>query len=212
MGTCPLCRVEHKTNREYIWHFFDEGADRGDAIDAVSQACGVRATHIEMLRRIEVDGMKSTLGISTMFADTFAEIVKGLESLTPEAEFRRSLCPACANRAERLRANVGYLLDLLATSPGSGERFAASPGLCFVHFELVWELAPARQDLEPILEVQRKAARSLLHDLQECVRKQDDRYRHEPKGSERDAWLNAIHLTAGWSPPAESAAEPELRR
>jgi hypothetical protein len=139
---CPLCRVAHKADREYIWHFFDEGSDQGESIDAVRRACGICAEHVEMLRRIEIDRMKSTLAISTMFADTFTGIVEDLESLNAESAFHRVACPACASRDEQLRANARCLLD-------------------------------------------------------------------EPKGAERDSWLRAIYLTAGWPPPTESAAEPE---
>lgn len=206
---CPLCRVAHKADREFIWHFFDQGADRGEAVDEVRRACGFCRDHIEMLRRIEVDGMSSTLSLSTLFIDTVTGIVDDLERLTPDAGFRRAPCPACANRHEHLRMNAEYLLDELATSPAQRERFEASPGLCFPHFELVWDVAQTVEDREVILEVQRRAARSLLCDLREHVRKQDDKYRHEPKGAERDSWRRAIFLTAGWTPPAESAAEPE---
>jgi hypothetical protein len=208
---CPLCRVAHKADREYIWHFFDEGADRGDSIDAVRRACGFCAAHIEMLRRIEIDGMRSTLAISTMLADTFAGIVEDLESLDVGAAFDRTPCPACANRDERLSANAQYLLDELATSATRRETFEASPGLCFAHFELVWNAAHTTEDRELILQVQRKAARSLLDDLREHVRKHDHKFRDEPKGPERDSWRRAIFMTAGWPPPAESAAEPERR-
>ena len=83
--------------------------------------------------------------------------------------------------------------------------------MCFAHFEVVWEIVQAPNDRRLILEVQRKAARSLLLDLWEHVRKHDDRYRHEPKGPERDSWRRAILLTAGWR-SGESAAEPERRR
>jgi hypothetical protein len=209
---CPLCRVAHKADREYIWHFFDEGADQGESIDAVRRACGFCDQHIEMLRRIEMEGMKSTLAISTMFADTFAGILEDLEALKADAPFRRALCPACENRVERLRANARYLLDEPATSPQHRETFEASPGLCFAHFELVWDTAQTRADRELILGVQRTAARSLLHELEEHVRKHDDKYRGEPKGTERDSWRRAIFMTAGWPQPAESAAEPERRQ
>lgn len=207
-GMCPLCRVAHKADREYIWHFFDEGADSGDAIDEVRAACGFCAEHIEMLRRIE-DGMKSTLAISTMFADTLQGIVADLDALAPDDEFHAAPCPACASRDEHLRANAGYLLAELAHSPAHRETFESSPGLCFPHFELVWNEARTRAERELILEVQRRATRSLLHEVSEHVRKHDDKYRHEPKGSERDSWLRAIYLTAGWPPLAETAGEPE---
>ena len=109
-----------------------------------------------------------------------------------------------------LEASAPYLRDEFATSPGCREAFEDSPGLCFAHVELVWEIVQAPDDRRLILEVQRKAARSLLLDLWEHVRKHDDRYRHEPKGPERDAWRRAILLTAGWR-SGESAAEPERR-
>ena len=95
--------------------------------------------------------------------------------------------------------------------PDAGRRSRIPRGLCFAHFEVVWEIVQAPNDRRLILEVQRKAARSLLLDLWEHVRKHDDRYRHEPKGPERDSWRRAILLTAGWR-SGESAAEPERRR
>ena len=176
------------------------------------RAFGFCAVHIEMLRRIEMDGMKSTLAISTMFADTFAGIAQDLEGLSPADSLTPARCPACANREELVAANARYLLDVLATSPGHRETFEASPGLCFPHFGLVWETAPARADRELILSVQRNAARSLLKDLREHVRKHDDKFRQEPKGAERDSWQRAIFMTAGWPAPVQSAAEPEFRK
>jgi hypothetical protein len=209
---CPLCRVAHKADREYIWHFFDQGADQDESIDQVRRACGFCSEHIEMLRRIEIEGMKSTLAISTMFADTFEGIVEDLEALALGARFFRSPCPACASRDRYLLQNARYLLDELATSPGRREAFEVSPGLCFAHFELVWDAAQTPADRELILTVQRNAARSLLDELREHVRKHDDKFRHEAKGAERDSWRRAIFMTAGWPPPAESAAEPERQR
>ena len=97
-------------------------------------------------------------------------------------------------------------------SRSAGDAFAASPGVAFGHFELAWELAPARADRELLLTVQRAGARSPLRELQEHVRKHDHKFRREPKGAERDSWRRAIFLTTGWPPPVESAAEPERRR
>jgi hypothetical protein len=110
-----------------------------------------------------------------------------------------------------VRKNELYLLDGLATSPGHREKFEASPGLCFAHFELVWDLAPSHDDQQLLLTVQRNSARWLLHELCEHVRKHDHKFRHESNGAERDSWQRAIFLTAGWPPPSESAAEPEHR-
>ncbi|HZU57937.1 MAG TPA: DUF6062 family protein [Actinocrinis sp.] len=206
---CPLCRVAHKADREYIWHFYDEASNDMGVVDEVRRAYGFCAEHMEMLRRIDVEDMKTTLSISVLLADTFAGIVEQLQSLGPGSRFAPARCPACANREDHLRRNADYLLDLLATSPGYREEFEASPGLCFPHFELAWEQARTRSDRELLLAVQRDASRSLLGELREHVRKHDDKYRHEPKGPERDSWQRAIFLTTGWPPPKQSAAEPE---
>lgn len=206
---CPLCRVAHKADREYIWHFYDEQSNNMEAIEEVQRAYGFCAEHVEMLRRIDMEDMKTTLSISVLFADTFAGIVEQLQALSPDASFEPTQCPACASRDEYLRRNAAYLLDMIATSRGYRTTFESSPGLCFPHFHLTWGLARTRSDREVLLSAQRTAAESLLQELREHVRKHDDRYRHEPKGPERDSWLRAIQLTTGWPPPAQSAAEPE---
>jgi len=208
-GMCPLCRVAHKADREYIWHFFDEGSDRGETLDTVSRAYGFCAEHIEMLRRIEVDGMKSTLSISILLSDVLAAIDTDLDRLNPTLEFQPAQCPACGNRDERLQANAKYLLDELATTPARKADYETSPGLCFDHFALVWDSAESLEDRQLILDVQRACAHRLLGELREHVRKQEHRFSHEPKGAERDSWQRAIWLTAGWPPRAGSAAEPE---
>jgi Family of unknown function (DUF6062) len=210
-GICPLCRVAHKADREYIWHFFDEGDREAESSDQLRASCGFCGEHVEMLRRIEVDEMKSSLGISTTFAETLAGVVEDLDALSPDDTFRRARCPACVKRDEVVEKNAGYLLDELATAPGRRASFERSPGLCFAHFELTWRSTQTASERELLLEVQRRATRQLLADLREHVRKQDHKFAHEPKGAERDSWQRAIFLTAGWPPPSESAGRPERR-
>jgi Family of unknown function (DUF6062) len=199
MGMCPVhsrgpCRPHRRgSNHEH-------------------QACGFCHDHIEMLCRIEIQGMKSTLAIGTMFTDTFAGMVSDLQSLAPDDAFVRPPCPACANRDERLTANAHYLLAELATNPGFCEKFDASPALCFAHFGLVWNLAETTEERALVGRVQLDAATRLLADLREHVRKHDRKYRHEQKGAEGDSRRRAISMTAGWPASGESAAEPETRR
>lgn len=211
-GICPLCRVAHKADREYIWHFYDEQSNDMDAVQEVQYAFGFCAEHIEMLRRIDVDDMKTTLSISVLFADTFAGIVEQLQELSPDAAFEPAKCPACVNRDDNLHRNARYLLDMMATTRGYRDQFESSTGLCFPHLRLTWQLAPTRGDRELLLSVQRNATDSLLAELREHVRKHEDKYRHEPKGPERDSWARAIFLTTGWPPPPQPAAEPEQHR
>ncbi len=209
---CPMCRVAHKADREYIWHLYDEGSNDMDVIEGVQRAFGFCDEHIEMLRRIDVEDMKTTLSIGVLLADIFAGIVDQLEGLSPDRAFEPEQCPACASREDYLHRNALYLLDMVATNSAYRKQFSASSGLCFPHFKLVWQLARTRSDRELLLSVQRDATESLLHDLREHVRKHDDKYRREPKGTERDSWQRAIFATTGWPPPAQSAAEPEPHR
>ena len=211
-GMCPLCRVAHKADREYIWQFYDERSNDMSVIEQVRRACGFCDEHTEMLRRLDVEDMNSTLSISTMFADAFGGIVEDLEALTPVGHFHREPCPACANRDRYVVANADYLLAELATDPSARETFEASPGLCFAHFELVWDAARDDSERGFLRDVQRDGARRLLAELQEHVRKQDNKFRHEPKGAEIDSWQRAIFMTSGWPPAAPSAAEPERLR
>ena len=209
---CPMCRVAHKADREYIWHFYDERSNDMDAIEEVKRAFGFCAEHIEMLRRIDVEDMKTTLSISVLFADTFAGIVDELAGFSSDRAFEPDRCPACVSREDYLHRNALYLLDMVATSSGYREQFSASTGLCFPHFKLVWQMARTLSDRELLLSVQRGATESLLHDLREHVRKHDDKYRREPKGPERDSWQRAIFSTTGWPLPGQSAAELEPNR
>ena len=62
---CPLCRVAHKADREYIWHFFDVGADQGESLDTVRHAFGFCAEHIEMLRRPRLVGQLRRADLSS---------------------------------------------------------------------------------------------------------------------------------------------------
>lgn len=209
---CPLCRVAHKADREYIWHFYDEGSNDIDALEGVRAAFGFCGEHMEMLRRIDLEDMKTTLSVSVLLTDTLEGIVEQLQRLDSSSQLELAQCPACASRERYLRRNSEYLLDMLARSPGYREEFKASPGLCFPHFKLAWDLARTRGDRELLLAVQRESSQALLGELREHVRKHDDKYRREPRGPERDSWQRAIFLTTGWPPPAQSAAEPEEQR
>jgi hypothetical protein len=206
-GMCPLCRVAHKLDREWTWSFFDVYSGEDWALDALRRSRGLCADHAEQLRRLEVDGIKSTLVVSSVYLDTLEGVAAQLEGLGTDDEQPAPPCPACVNRDQGVEKNAGYLLAELDESERSRERFVASPGLCFRHFDLVWGKA-RRDQRELLLEVQRRSVGSLVEQLREHIRKQGHEARDEPKGNEEDSWLRAIWLTAGWpADPGESLAE-----
>jgi hypothetical protein len=206
---CPLCRVAHKADREYVWHFSEEGSGNADTMAAMARAHGFCSEHAEMLRRIDYQ-MKSMLGVSTIYADLFGDLASELDALDIGRPCANDVCPACLNRNAALRQNTRYLLASLTASAGSiAEHFPSSPGLCFPHFELVWASGGAPQARQLILDVQRRAVREILDDLREFIRKEGDEAKREPKGAEHDAWQRAIRLTTGWPAPEQSAGVPE---
>ena len=206
---CPLCRVAHKADREYVWQFSEEGFGNTETMAAVAHAHGFCAEHAELLRRIDYQ-LKSMLGVSSIYAELFDDLEAELQSLDPAQPCAVGVCPACANRDTALRQNARYLLAALTSPRGSiAENFPSSPGMCFPHFELVWASGGAPRERQLILDVQRRAVGEILADLREFIRKEGNEAKHEPKGAEHDAWQRAIRLTTGWPAPSESAGVPE---
>ena len=206
---CPLCRVAHKADREYIWQFSEEGCGDEETMQLLARAHGFCVEHAGMLRRIDV-AVQSMLGVSTIYADLFADLESELAGLDVEQSCDGETCPACVSRERALRQNAGYLLAALTAGSGSIARnFSSSPGLCFPHFELVWASVGTGQARQLVLDVQRRAVSELLGDLREFIRKEGAEFKYEQKGSEQDAWTRAIRLTAGWPAPVESAGVPE---
>jgi hypothetical protein len=69
-GVCPLCRVAYKMDGEYMWSFFDGYSSDEGTLDRLRAARGFCAEHAERLRRLEIDGLHSNLGISNVYLDT----------------------------------------------------------------------------------------------------------------------------------------------
>jgi hypothetical protein len=208
-GMCPLCRVSHKADREFLWHFFEEYSGTEDGTAALRAARGFCREHGEALRALEVDGLGSTLGVSEILEEAFAGIVAELDALVPGTPSMAAAapCPACANRERELAANARFLGELLEDDARSRERFRDSRGLCLPHFALAWESAGAARAL--LLEVQRDSARATLRDLREHIRKQGAEARDEPSGREADSWQRALWLTGGWPAPPDLIGRPE---
>jgi len=95
-----------------------------DAVDEVRRAFGFCAEHVEMLRRIDVEDMKTTLSTSVRFADVFAGVLEQLQALSPDESFKPAQCPACGARLVAARD----LPDNGLASPGpvGGRAGAAS--------------------------------------------------------------------------------------
>ncbi len=207
-GICPLCRAAHKLDREYVWNFFDQRSSDEDALDEVSAARGFCAEHAEQLRRIEVDGLKSTIAISDVYEHTLRKLAADLAALDDDDRLAAAACPACANRQHGVQRNARYLLDELGENAEFRERFRASPGLCVAHFQLAWDASRTTEERTLLRDTELDAVRSLLADVHEHLRKQRAEHSNE-SGGETDSWQRALWLTGGWPAPTVSAGIPE---
>jgi hypothetical protein len=202
-GVCPLCRVAYKVDGEWMWAFFDEYSGDEDTMRSLERARGFCPEHADRLRRLEVEGLRSNLGVSGIYLDVFHALSHELAELAVDEELRPAgKCPACNVRDEEVGRNARYLVEELATSESSWRRFSGSDGLCLPHFELAWRAADSPSKRELLLEVQRRAVNQTVGDLVENVRKQGHEYEGEPEEREASSWQRAIHLTAGWSKDA----------
>jgi hypothetical protein len=196
-GECPLCRVAHKAEHEYLWYFFDEYSTQDEALEEVRAARGFCARHAGGLRRIEVDNLRSTLGLSQTYEDTLTGLLADLDALRPGDPLTRARCPACAYRDEDVDRHTRHFVALLGEDERSRERFEASPGLCVAHFEAAWRAAGG-STATLLRDVQRRAAHDLRDQLTEHIRKQGAEAQAERPGADADAWERALWLTAGW--------------
>ncbi|MBV9583103.1 MAG: hypothetical protein JO057_31335 [Chloroflexi bacterium] len=105
-------------------------------------------------------------------------------------------CPACRAQDEAEARYVEALLALLAADPAVGVAFDASDGLCRRHTQAA--LRSGHAAAAHIVRRTREALATLLEELDEVIRKEDYRFRHEPRtDGERTAPARAINWAAG---------------
>jgi hypothetical protein len=206
-GVCPLCRVVYKVDGEYMWAFLNDYSHEDAVLDRLRRSRGFCAAHAGRLRRLEVEGLGSNLGISGVYLDTLRGLQEELEGRALAAELPQpNKCPACQYRDEEVERNARYLIEEIISNLRSRELFLTGNGICFPHLQLVWEQARNESEREILLSVQRRVLSELIADLEENIRKQGHEYDGEPTEREAASWARAIQVTAGW--PKESLRDP----
>jgi len=77
------------------------------------------------------------------------------------------------------------------------EAFAASSGLCDLHFTLVMSEEQHSEEKRILIDVQREKLKVLLVQLKEFQGKQDYRRSREVSLEEKDSWQRAIEFVSG---------------
>jgi hypothetical protein len=201
---CPICRLALASVGRFLAALAYEGVnDLGlrAELRAGRGFCGVHA--YRWLREA-----RSVLGTALIYRDILRSSLGAPEVGAPslgggllqtllgrDRGAARAPCPACRLQRE---AEQRYLAALLqsAAEPAVAELLDQSDGLCRVHVGQAARLGGP--GAERVLQHTRQMLQRLLHDLDEVVRKEDYRFRHEPRTErERTAGERAIAWAAG---------------
>jgi hypothetical protein len=153
---------------------------------------------------------RSVLGTALIYRDVLSAALRELESPSANGQRGRLLrgllgpgsaaadveCPACQAQAEAEARYLEALLALLASDQDCVAELEVSDGLCRRH-----TLAAARSGrpgADHLLVRSREIVTELIEQLDEVIRKEDYRFRHEPRSeAERTAPARAIDWAAG---------------
>jgi hypothetical protein len=147
---------------------------------------------------------RNVLGTAIIYRDLISAALEDLDTAAPKGRLLRALrgtetetvCPACRAQHQAEDRYLEALLASLAHDATTVEAFQASQGLCRRH-----TTAAVRRGTPGsacVADQTRRAMRDLLHHLDEVIRKEDYRFRAEPRSDEeRTAPARAIAWVAG---------------
>jgi Family of unknown function (DUF6062) len=151
----------------------------------------------------------SVLGTALIYKDVLQTARRELESQTngQRGGLLRSLlgsapadadvpCPACHGQLEAESRYIDALLALLKSDTTVASELDAADGLCRRHTQSA--VRAGGDTAEPVTRRARQAIDDLVAQLDEVIRKEDYRFRHEPRtDEERTAPARAIAWAAG---------------
>ena len=158
-----------------------------------------------------VHEVRSVLGTALIYRDVLRAALRDLEAppsregllrgiLSPPRHGRRNQCPAC--RAQ-LQAEERYLEALLAVVSAEPGLLDASEGACRRHTLAALRIGGSGAEL--VAGRTRRAVEAVLRDLDEVIRKEDYRFRDEPRTEgERSAPSRAVTWVVGTDGLVES--------
>jgi hypothetical protein len=191
---CAVCRLVAIATDRYLRSLLHESVNNPGVRERLRASRGFCREHSWQLQR-----RGDPLGISIFWRDLLMQASEsGDGPQHGKGKGRIAVCPACEVAGEAERRYLETLVEHLAS--GSLRReYDASPGLCLPHLRkaLRQGSAGARAFL---LESEAAKLSGLSQELAEVIRKHDYRFREEPWGAERDAWIRATSKLAGEPP------------
>jgi hypothetical protein len=191
---CAVCRlVAHAVDR-YLRGLLHESVNDPGLRERLRASQGFCPEHAWQLQRAG-----DPLAVSILWRDLLSGALDSVNGPGTEKGRRRSaICPACEIAAEAERRYLETLVDHLA-SGSLRDEYERSPGLCLPHLRKALRQASAGVRAL-LLESEAAKLSRLNHELAEIIRKNDYRFRAEPWGPEKDAWIRATGKLAGEAP------------
>lgn len=193
---CPLCRLVRRSVERSLRVFFAEFVNDPQVRLSFRSAGGFCPAHTPLLA-----SLGDALAVAILYHDladqarTRWESKRGGEGTRlPWPRSRRATptvpCPACS-AAEDASARYAAALAAGLEDPALWQRLESGTGLCVAHVEEI--LARAKPAAAARLrEAESARLATLQAELAEIIRKNDYRFRGEPWGEEKDAWLRAL--------------------
>ncbi len=198
-GGCPLCRLGQRAARRYIDTLNYEGVNDPGLRRSLRDAHGLCHRHAWEWTKLR----GGPLGVAIVYRNLVKDLDGALEEPV-EGRGRRPTaaqlapigrCPACRAGDEAVQRYGRTLLAWLEQEEFAAA-YAHARGLCLPHLREILGLAGAAQ-ARTVLAWQRAIYRELIAQLDEFIRKHDHRFRDEPFGAEKDAWLRAVAALVG---------------
>lgn len=208
---CPVCRLVEQDVARYVDYFLWERVNDPNLRRFIREALGFCRDHL----RILAAHPGASLSLALIAQDIWEEVLRrtewagsppspvrrgravsaarGQRALTP-----RGRCPICDYAQGQEDLYLDMLLEGFTGENSLLAAYEASDGLCLPHFRQALTRNAAETALQELLRAQRAIWQRLKADLDEFIRKNDYRFRDEPWGEERDAWLRAwVALVGG---------------
>ncbi|MCS7221347.1 MAG: DUF6062 family protein [Anaerolineae bacterium] len=207
---CPICRLGQQVAAQHLDRLLYESVNDPGVRERIRTARGLCHRHAWMMAAIR----GGNLGIALIYRDVLDTVLQELGRETSDERRRlwplspsegaevagrlapQGPCPVCVHQEEMERIYLRELLRRLGDARLE-PAFASSAGLCLPHLRQALAQAGDDEQRRSLLAAQRAIWQRLLAELNEFIRKNDYRFRHEGFGPEGDSWLRALASLSG---------------
>lgn len=185
---CPVCRLALRSVARLLQTISYEQVNDPALRAELRKSRGFCNLHAHQWLR-EARGI---LGTALIYRDLLQATLHDLDGRPPSRD-KSATCVACRTQRE---AEARYLDALVATASAEPAALDTSDGLCRRHTLAAMRIGGRGASL--VAERTRRALQDLIRELDEVIRKEDYRFRHEERtDAERTAPSRAVAVIAG---------------